>query len=111
MNARRIMVPLDGSTMAEAALPVAENLARRGETTFFLVRAAFVPERGGCTYLTLDPPASVSAGNSFMRTCGINPPAGSAYGITYALVTDAATRNPANRSIMPKGTDRIFCSR
>ena len=44
MKARRIMVPLDGSTMAEAALPVAENLARRGETTFFLVRAAEAPD-------------------------------------------------------------------
>jgi nucleotide-binding universal stress UspA family protein len=40
MDTRRIMVALDGSAMAEAALPVAESLASRTETTFILVRAA-----------------------------------------------------------------------
>jgi nucleotide-binding universal stress UspA family protein len=44
MGARRIMVPLDGSAMAEAALPVAEGLATGAETTFFLVRAAEAPD-------------------------------------------------------------------
>ena len=44
MDARRIMVPLDGSAVAEAALPVAEGLATRAETTFFLVRAAEAPD-------------------------------------------------------------------
>jgi nucleotide-binding universal stress UspA family protein len=43
MDVRRIMVPLDGSSMAEAALPVAESLARP-ETSFFLVRAAEAPD-------------------------------------------------------------------
>jgi nucleotide-binding universal stress UspA family protein len=43
MDARRIMVPLDGSSMAEAALPVAESLARP-ETSFVLVRAAEAPD-------------------------------------------------------------------
>jgi nucleotide-binding universal stress UspA family protein len=43
MHARRILVPLDGSEMAEAALPVAENLTRGADTTFVLVRAAEAP--------------------------------------------------------------------
>jgi nucleotide-binding universal stress UspA family protein len=40
MDARRIIVPLDGSALAEAALPVAEGLARRADTAFLLVRVA-----------------------------------------------------------------------
>ena len=44
MDTRRIMVPLDGTSTAEAALPVAEGLARRDETTFILVRAVEAPD-------------------------------------------------------------------
>jgi nucleotide-binding universal stress UspA family protein len=44
MDTERIMVALDGSTMAEAALPVAESLASRTETVFILVRAAEAPD-------------------------------------------------------------------
>jgi len=39
MDARRILVPLDGSELAEAALPVAEGLTTAAGTTFVLVRA------------------------------------------------------------------------
>ena len=42
MDARRILVPLDGSELAEAALPVAESLTRSADTTFVLVRAVEV---------------------------------------------------------------------
>ena len=44
MDTRRIMVLLDGTPMAEAALPVAEGLARQGQTTFVLVRVAEAPD-------------------------------------------------------------------
>jgi nucleotide-binding universal stress UspA family protein len=43
MDTHRIMVALDGSTMAEAALPVAESLASRTDTVLILVRAAEPP--------------------------------------------------------------------
>jgi nucleotide-binding universal stress UspA family protein len=43
MDTRRIMVPLDGTAVAESALPVAEGLGRRADTTFILVRAAEPP--------------------------------------------------------------------
>jgi nucleotide-binding universal stress UspA family protein len=43
MDARRILVPLDGSEMAEVALRVAESLSRGADTTFVLVRAAEAP--------------------------------------------------------------------
>jgi len=43
MEARRILIPLDGSEMAEAALPVAESLAGTVDTTLVLVRATEVP--------------------------------------------------------------------
>jgi nucleotide-binding universal stress UspA family protein len=42
MDARRILVPLDGSELAEAALPVAESLTRSADTTLVLVRAVEV---------------------------------------------------------------------
>ena len=44
MNARAILVPLDGSTMAESALEMAERFAEGGGTKLILVRAAEAPE-------------------------------------------------------------------
>lgn len=44
MDTRRIMVPLDGTPASEAALPVAESLAKRTDTTFVLVRAVEAPD-------------------------------------------------------------------
>ncbi|MEW6283557.1 MAG: universal stress protein, partial [Candidatus Eremiobacterota bacterium] len=35
-----VMCPLDGSTLAESALPLAESLARRWKAELLLVRAA-----------------------------------------------------------------------
>ena len=43
MEARRILIPLDGSEMAEAALPVAESLTGNADTTLVLVRATEAP--------------------------------------------------------------------
>jgi nucleotide-binding universal stress UspA family protein len=43
MEARRILIPLDGSEMAEAALPVAESLTGAADTTLVLVRATEAP--------------------------------------------------------------------
>jgi nucleotide-binding universal stress UspA family protein len=40
MNARRILIPLDGSAMAEAAIPEAVQMARGGPYTLMLVRVA-----------------------------------------------------------------------
>ena len=43
MQARRILIPLDGSETAEAALPVAESLTGTADTTLVLVRATEAP--------------------------------------------------------------------
>jgi nucleotide-binding universal stress UspA family protein len=44
MDPRTILVPLDGSAIAESALSVAEGLADRGGSKLILVRAAEAPE-------------------------------------------------------------------
>jgi nucleotide-binding universal stress UspA family protein len=40
MNARRILIPLDGSKLAEAAIPEAVEMARGGPYTLLLLRVA-----------------------------------------------------------------------
>ena len=50
---RTILVPLDGSTLSECALPMAVYLARATKAKIVLVRAAWVPDEPG-----LDPIAS-----------------------------------------------------
>ncbi|MCX7622483.1 MAG: universal stress protein [Thermomicrobium sp.] len=54
---RSILLPVDGSTLAEAAVPYAKELARRFDATIHLVRVAETPE----IYSLLSVPAGVPA--------------------------------------------------
>jgi nucleotide-binding universal stress UspA family protein len=54
---RSIMVPVDGSALAEAVIPYAKELARRFDATIQLVRVAETPE----IYSLLSVPAGASA--------------------------------------------------
>jgi nucleotide-binding universal stress UspA family protein len=63
MNIRRLLVPLDGSELAEAALPAASALAKRLEVPVHLVRAtnsmATLATLSGSTPFPVNPPADV----------------------------------------------------
>ena len=106
MDTRRILVALDGSTMAEAALPVAESLARRGETVLILVRAsdasdgwadvmAARPDDVGAAARYLDTVAAASRGRAFKKVETV-----SRYGPPATVILEAARSHRADVIVM-----------
>jgi hypothetical protein len=114
MDTRRIMVALDGSAMAEAALPVAESLASRTETTFILVRAADALDAAE-KYLETVATALTTRGFEKVETLPMYGPAAAA--ILEAARTHEpglivmATRGRTARSCSQVSRRRLFAAR
>ena len=95
MDTRRITVALDGSTMAEATLTVAESLASRSETVLTLVRAVTAPDELGTTAAYLEAVAARLRDRGFPRVQTVPR-----YGPPAAVILEAAHAHDANVIVM-----------
>jgi nucleotide-binding universal stress UspA family protein len=94
MDTGRIMVALDGSSRAEAALTVAESLASRPDTVLLLVRPAGVPELGAAAQY-LGAVAAWLRDRGFERVETVSVP-----GPAAAVIVDAARTQNADVIVM-----------